>query len=143
MSAHRVMSPHHLCNGSGSFIGTMIVQLTGVFVRAFRIQRVCSIPCVDCEVSVVDECFFFSSRRRHTRCSRDWSSDVCSSDLIRMAPRFYEPKRGAILMDGVPITRFTRTSLRGLMGIVSQETILLNDTVLANKIGRASCRERV
>src|SRR5207245_8188548 len=29
---------------------------------------------------VVD--FFFSSRRRHTRCYRDWSSDVCSSDLI-------------------------------------------------------------
>src|SRR5205809_3223319 len=25
--------------------------------------------------------FFFSSRRRHTRCSRDWNSDVCSSDL--------------------------------------------------------------
>src|SRR2546429_6702436 len=29
--------------------------------------------------------FFFSSRRRHTRCSRDWSSDVCSSDLISCA----------------------------------------------------------
>src|SRR6266436_7675965 len=28
--------------------------------------------------------FFFSSRRRHTRCSRDWSSDVCSSDLNRV-----------------------------------------------------------
>src|SRR4030043_704308 len=27
--------------------------------------------------------FFFSSRRRHTRCSRDWSSDVCSSDLLQ------------------------------------------------------------
>src|SRR6266542_7043439 len=27
--------------------------------------------------------FFFSSRRRHTRCYRDWSSDVCSSDLTR------------------------------------------------------------
>src|SRR6266498_2837107 len=27
-------------------------------------------------------CFFFSSRRRHTRCGRDWSSDVCSSDLV-------------------------------------------------------------
>src|SRR5690554_6902459 len=27
--------------------------------------------------------FFFSSRRRHTRCGRDWSSDVCSSDLRR------------------------------------------------------------
>src|SRR6266436_3276798 len=30
--------------------------------------------------------FFFSSRRRHTRCSRDWSSDVCSSDLRRPRP---------------------------------------------------------
>src|SRR2546422_6202428 len=30
--------------------------------------------------------FFFSSRRRHTRCSRDWSSDVCSSDLRTCAP---------------------------------------------------------
>src|SRR5690606_41145035 len=29
--------------------------------------------------------FFFSSRRRHTRFSRDWSSDVCSSDLIEKA----------------------------------------------------------
>src|SRR3989449_10024528 len=29
--------------------------------------------------------FFFSSRRRHTRCSRDWSSDVCSSDLSKAA----------------------------------------------------------
>src|SRR5690606_39336771 len=27
--------------------------------------------------------FFFSSRRRHTRFSRDWSSDVCSSDLVK------------------------------------------------------------
>src|SRR5207302_8262075 len=29
--------------------------------------------------------FFFSSRRRHTRFSRDWSSDVCSSDLVEPA----------------------------------------------------------
>src|SRR5690554_7202472 len=28
--------------------------------------------------------FFFSSRRRHTRCGRDWSSDVCSSDLLAL-----------------------------------------------------------
>src|SRR5256884_3856689 len=31
------------------------------------------------------DCFFFSSRSRHTRCSRDWSSDVCSSDLANLA----------------------------------------------------------
>src|SRR5205809_1035172 len=59
-------------------------------------------------------------------------SGAGKTTLVDLVPRFYEPKRGAILMDGVPITRFTRTSLRGLMGIVSQETILLNDTVLAN-----------
>src|SRR2546429_2594925 len=35
--------------------------------------------------------FFFSSRRRHTRCSRDWSSDVCSSDLA------YEERRHPVL----------------------------------------------
>src|SRR2546422_5111999 len=34
--------------------------------------------------------FFFSSRRRHTRCSRDWSSDVCSSDLT--ARGHYRPR---------------------------------------------------
>src|SRR2546429_4195806 len=39
---------------------------------------------IDCSVynsgNDVSKHFFFSSRRRHTRCSRDWSSDVCSSD---------------------------------------------------------------
>src|SRR2546422_6609154 len=39
--------------------------------------------------------FFFSSRRRHTRCSRDWSSDVCSSDLL--APRVW-PRRFRLLL---------------------------------------------
>src|SRR5205814_3978615 len=32
-------------------------------------------------------CFFFSSRRRHTRCLSDWSSDVCSSDLVISSPQ--------------------------------------------------------
>src|SRR3989449_9124599 len=39
--------------------------------------------------------FFFSSRRRHTRCSRDWSSDVCSSDLHRGSHRV-ERRRVAV-----------------------------------------------
>src|SRR6266852_7509751 len=42
--------------------------------------------------------FFFSSRRRHTRCYRDWSSDVCSSDL--QGPRPDMPGRP----DGAPDT---------------------------------------
>src|SRR5256884_7408773 len=36
-------------------------------------------------VNVSPRFFFFASRRRHTRCSRDWSSDVCSSDLGELA----------------------------------------------------------
>src|SRR5207245_4629371 len=35
--------------------------------------------------------FFFSSRRRHTRCYRDWSSDVCSSDLLIRSRVSYIP----------------------------------------------------
>src|ERR1035441_943162 len=38
------------------------------------------------EFVVYSFCYFFSSRRRHTRCLSDWSSDVCSSDLLRIAP---------------------------------------------------------
>src|SRR4030043_420984 len=47
--------------------------------------------------------FFFSSRRRHTRCSRDWSSDVCSSDLPeKQISLFWEDKH---------TTRFGRMGL--------------------------------
>ncbi len=59
-------------------------------------------------------------------------SGAGKTTLVDLLPRFYEPSRGEILMDGVPLTRFTRRSLRALMGIVSQETFLLNDTVFAN-----------
>ncbi|HKW40470.1 MAG TPA: ABC transporter ATP-binding protein [Gemmatimonadales bacterium] len=59
-------------------------------------------------------------------------SGAGKTTLLDLLPRFYEPTGGAILMDGVPISQFTRSSLRGLMGIVSQETILLNDSVFSN-----------
>src|SRR2546426_6707912 len=41
------------------------------------------------------DCFFFSSRRRHTRLQGDWSSDVCSSDLITAAELRTDPQRYA------------------------------------------------
>src|SRR2546429_312187 len=41
----------------------------------------CTLHSKDVTVVINVVYFFFSSRRRHTRCSRDWSSDVCSSDL--------------------------------------------------------------
>src|SRR5256886_12056542 len=42
-------------------------------------------------------CFFFSSRRRHTRFDCDWSSDVCSSDLVQQP----EPDAGMEMMTGL------------------------------------------
>src|SRR5256884_3750727 len=51
-------------------------------------------------------CFFFSSRRRHTRCSRDWSSDVCSSDLFRGLSRAASTQtRGTLALRSSGISR--------------------------------------
>src|SRR5207248_6973389 len=44
--------------------------------------------------------FFFSSRRRHTRSYGDWSSDVCSSDLMKLFLRVREIGRAGILQAG-------------------------------------------
>src|SRR5690606_40782603 len=44
--------------------------------------------------------FFFSSRRRHTSFSRDWSSDVCSSDLLPVAPTAKPTPTGFATIDG-------------------------------------------
>src|SRR3989449_11609166 len=50
--------------------------------------------------------FFFSSRRRHTRCSRDWSSDVCSSDLLsdRLGSRGVTVAGGVLLGTGLVLS---------------------------------------
>src|SRR5439155_9077909 len=45
----------------------------------------------------VEALFFFSSRRRHTRWPRDWSSDVCSSDLRRQALEPFEGLSPAVI----------------------------------------------
>src|SRR5207245_3671725 len=68
--------------------------------------------------------FFFSSRRRHTRCYRDWSSDVCSSDLL------YRDRLG---FSGL-VPKF-----RGGRGRGRSRTAGFR----LPEIGRASCRERV
>jgi subfamily B ATP-binding cassette protein MsbA len=59
-------------------------------------------------------------------------SGAGKTTLADLLPRFHDPTGGRILMDGVPLTGLTRRSLRALMGIVSQDTVLLNDTVIAN-----------
>ncbi|HUF35754.1 MAG TPA: ABC transporter ATP-binding protein [Gemmatimonadales bacterium] len=59
-------------------------------------------------------------------------SGAGKTTLADLLPRFHDPTAGRILMDGVPLIRLTRRSLRGLMGVVSQDTVLLNDTVFAN-----------
>ena len=54
------------------------------------------------------------------------------STMVDLLPRFYDCLGGGIFIDGVDIRDFVIHDLRGLMGIVSQETILFNDTVFNN-----------
>src|SRR6266508_1711219 len=52
--------------------------------------------------------FFFSSRRRHTRWPRDWSSDVCSSDLSQALSALYAASRRGEISAAEGIERVTR-----------------------------------
>lgn len=52
--------------------------------------------------------------------------------LADLLPRFYDPTGGEIRIDGIPIRDVGMTQLRDLMGIVSQESILFNDTIYNN-----------
>jgi ATP-binding cassette, subfamily B, bacterial MsbA len=52
--------------------------------------------------------------------------------LVDLIPRFYDPQKGRILIDGVDIRSFTLKSLRQQIGVVTQETILFNDTIRSN-----------
>jgi len=59
-------------------------------------------------------------------------SGAGKSTLVDLIPRFYDPTDGAVLLDGRDLRTCSLRSLRSLMGIVSQETVLFNDTVRAN-----------
>src|SRR5207302_3643022 len=94
----------------------------------------------------------FSSRRRHTRFSRDWSSDVCSSDLNFVGQEGLFVRDGKIddleiesraggRGDVVHRDLLPRTRQAGAWGIGPADP--RGALVLANEIGRASCRERV
>lgn len=59
-------------------------------------------------------------------------SGAGKSTLVDLIPRFYEPTEGRILLDGVDTREIKLPALRSLTGIVSQETVLFNDTVRNN-----------
>src|SRR5687768_17882327 len=87
--------------------------------------------------------FFFSSRRRHTRCSRDWSSDVCSSDLVGAK---LQNMSGSAEEVGQQIQRIVESEGLELVHIDYRRQgpqFLLRIDIDKEEIGRASCRERV
>src|SRR5436305_4698756 len=84
-------------------------------------------------VSCIFYFFFFSSRRRHTRCGRDWSSDVCSSDLHPL-PRWTRALYRLIPQQMSPVRREPEALTALACSVVGEEEL---------EIGRASCRERV
>ena len=54
------------------------------------------------------------------------------STLANLVPRFYDPTAGRILLDGVPLTDVRLRELRGQIGLVTQETLLFDDTIYNN-----------
>src|SRR3989449_6777774 len=86
--------------------------------------------------------FFFSSRRRHTRCSRDWSSDVCSSDLLTStgtaAQLILESPETIVLAPGADAL-----VVYGPQNDRDGDVPGIQAAVALAEIGRASCRERV
>ena len=59
-----------------------------------------------------------------------------------LIPRFYDPTAGRIIVDGVDLKQIRIEDLRKLMGIVTQETILFNETVRSNiSYGIENCTE--
>ena len=70
-------------------------------------------------------------------------SGAGKSTLVDLIPRFYEPTSGRILLDGTDTREFKLDSLRSLTGVVSQDTVLFNDTVLRNiAYGAAGLKSR-
>jgi subfamily B ATP-binding cassette protein MsbA len=59
-------------------------------------------------------------------------SGVGKTTLVNLVPRFHDPVSGSVLIDGIDLRDVTLDSLRGQVGLVTQETILFNDTVSAN-----------
>src|SRR5262249_57963806 len=91
-------------------------------------------------------CVFFSSRRRHTRLVSDWSSDVCSSDLIAATnrPDILDP---ALLRPGrfdrqIVVAQPDLAGRKGILRVHARGKPFAADVELDMKIGRASCRER-
>ena len=60
------------------------------------------------------------------------SSGSGKTTLVNLLPRFFDPTRGHVRLNGADLREFTLDSLRRRIGLVSQETILFNDTVFAN-----------
>jgi subfamily B ATP-binding cassette protein MsbA len=59
-------------------------------------------------------------------------SGAGKTTLVELLPRFWDPTGGEIRLDGVPLRQLSRKSVRALMAVVGQDTVLLNDTVHAN-----------
>lgn len=64
------------------------------------------------------------------------------STLADLVPRFYDPLKGEVLLDGLSLKEYELESLRSVMGVVTQESILFNDTIFNNiAFGMENVRE--
>jgi subfamily B ATP-binding cassette protein MsbA len=69
-------------------------------------------------------------------------SGAGKTSLVNLLPRFYDVHEGQVLIDGYDIRRVTLSSLRDQIGLVTQQTILFNDTIRNNiAYGRLKCSD--
>src|SRR5690606_40931877 len=88
--------------------------------------------------------FFFSSRRRHTRFSRDWSSDVCSSDLLYRVFSTVRSNQSLTAGEwcGRPSTDGGCAAHHQSLQLEIRHLLECCSAPIQLEIGRASCRER-
>src|SRR5258707_11299196 len=124
-----------------------MVRVADMTLNVFMNDDICTVMSTPTAIT-----FFFSSRRRHTRCLSDWNSDVCSSDLFfrgagepvrRLAGHHSEAARAehcvlhSFHSGGDVALHDDQLLLRGV--IVRRHNAFRHGF---HEIGRASCRER-
>src|SRR3546814_4801841 len=97
-----------------------------LYITVFVLSCVCVPDSVVICMLICVLCFFFKQKTAYEMRISDWSSDVCSSDLLAPRPEWVKVQRD----EGVPVEK-------------NLYRFILKHSLKQQKIGRASCRERV
>lgn len=121
-----------------------IFSILDINTETYKGDGLKELPDIKREIEFRDVSFHYEDRKRNALSGINLKvstgeiialigvSGVGKTTLMNLIPRFYDPTDGTILIDGIDVREVTLKSLREKIGIVSQETILFNDTVRNN-----------